>query len=261
MKPEDKFGRPIYNHIYSQLLNIGMKLSQCGYNESSNKPNLFYKSLNIGVVFADMRGTEEVSIWEDPVPLVYFNFNKGIPIWKQVRIRKDELEKLDNNECPYRFSFYELDNIIELLYSLSDKEKERFGDDHFINFHYFYDEEFPNGFCKRCGKDIKDDSYHCSEECREMEYRKILAKTVNESPHCKVCKKKIIEYGDKEMIKEEFGIVLPDKLIKHHIRYDPEMIIYVCAPCHNKIHHSKDERLKSFLPEDSKPKNPLSSSL
>lgn len=76
MKPVDRFGRPIYQHIYRQLEVIRQKLVRYGYRESQSKPNLFYCSYNIVIFFADMRGTELVPIWEDPVPLFYWNWKK-----------------------------------------------------------------------------------------------------------------------------------------------------------------------------------------
>lgn len=40
--------------------------------------------------------------------------------------------------------------------------------------------------------------------------------------------------------------ILPDQLIKHHIRYYPELIAYVHYECHNKI-HDPDNPLSVFI--------------
>lgn len=36
-------------------------------------------------------------------------------------------------------------------------------------------------------------------------------------------------------------------LIKHHVRYDPELIAYVHFECHQIIHDENDERYKHLL--------------
>jgi len=71
MKPEDKFGRRIYPKTFLILQKYGNILTELGWKESKNKPNLFYKEFDEIIVFADMRGTEIVPIWEDPCPLIY----------------------------------------------------------------------------------------------------------------------------------------------------------------------------------------------
>ena len=50
---------------------IGKKLETLEYMESQNKPNLFYKKINEKVIFADLRGTEVIPIWDDWRPMIY----------------------------------------------------------------------------------------------------------------------------------------------------------------------------------------------
>ena len=71
MKPVNIDGRPIYDSIFRKLLAIGTRLLECGWRESITKPNLFLKSFDDVMVFADMRGTEITPIWEEPYPLMY----------------------------------------------------------------------------------------------------------------------------------------------------------------------------------------------
>jgi hypothetical protein len=80
MKAEDKFGRRIYPKTFLILKKYGEILAELGWEESRSKPNLFYKMFDEIMVFADMRGTEIVPIWEDPCPLMYAA--KGHEDWK-----------------------------------------------------------------------------------------------------------------------------------------------------------------------------------
>jgi len=76
MQPIDKFGQPIYQKIYSILKEQEKVLLECGYHESSKKPNLFLRTCRIVTFFADMRGTEIIPIWKDPSPMFYWNWRK-----------------------------------------------------------------------------------------------------------------------------------------------------------------------------------------
>lgn len=71
MIAKDKFGNVIYSSKFSKLKENEKVLLANGYFESTNKLNLFYKKNPQGWFYADMRGTEEVPIWEDTRPLFY----------------------------------------------------------------------------------------------------------------------------------------------------------------------------------------------
>ena len=72
MKRQNKDGRPIYsNKKWNQICQTGGMLEKLGYMESKKKPNLFYIRKNNGFIFADLRGTLIVPIWDDLRPLVY----------------------------------------------------------------------------------------------------------------------------------------------------------------------------------------------
>lgn len=76
MRPVDKLGRPIYQHIFRKLQEYGKLLEQYGYYESIQKPNLFYRKRRIVIFYADMRGTERSPIWENSSPLFYWSWQK-----------------------------------------------------------------------------------------------------------------------------------------------------------------------------------------
>jgi len=224
-----------------------VRLEENGYKESKKNPNLFYRFVGAGFIYADMRGTEEVPIWEDPVPLIYFRFDGNIPLWKQVRIKEEQISKLKEVKCPYRFSFYEFKDETNILHKLERT------DEHFASFYEFYDEVFPNGYCMKCGKDIQKNSYHCSDECKEQELKRMAACRINASrSSCEICKRKITPWAKE--IKNVLGIDLPDKEIEHHTSYDPEVTIVVCNSCHAKIHLSEDPSYIQYRPMDERPK-------
>lgn len=109
MKPIDKYGRPIYSNVFLRLKRIGNALTKLNYRESIKKPNLFYRILaNGGLIFADMRGSEIIPIWEDPRPLIYWKLDelKGQINTSTVQaIILNELQNFRNSKIVYRLSF------------------------------------------------------------------------------------------------------------------------------------------------------------
>ncbi len=87
----------------------------------SHKQNLFSRKVNHGYIYADLRGTEIVPIWDDPVPLLYFFAGQGesVPEEEERTILKDEFKRLRDADCRPRFSFY----------ATSEPEGLFFGDD------------------------------------------------------------------------------------------------------------------------------------
>jgi len=90
------------------MLNTGQKLTELGYQESRKKPNLFYNKVEHGVFFADLRGTEEVPIWDDQRPLFYWQLDETLPAWKCRRLIKEELIRLGTRggKCRLSFEFF-----------------------------------------------------------------------------------------------------------------------------------------------------------
>ena len=220
MEPVDKFGREINLQIFNRLSNIGLKLNVLGYKESKQKPNLFYRKFEGGLIFADMRGTNMIPIWECPEPLIYLKFDSNIQEWQQVRIKEKEFRLLNDNIIPWRLTYEEDERWMDW-----DIEK--------VHWHNRYDDS--DGFCKFCGKDMKNNDYFCSEKCKQSVIKRQLARQINNSDEfCYVCKTKKI--SSKKEIKEIFDIDLPNVLLNHHVSYFPENTIPVCRKCHNLIH-------------------------
>jgi hypothetical protein len=200
MKPKDKFGKPIYSHVYSILKKNESILLKLGYLESRKHPNLFFKKIKQGWLNADMRGTEEVPIWSDTNPLFFWSFDTNIPLWERRRVIKQELTKLREAGCPCRLSFhyYETTEFEKTNVYMDEKEG-------------IY--EWDDGFCRFCSKDFQKDGSYCSLDC-EQKFIETL-----KTP-CQVCGNKIDLYHE----------------VRHHISYFPEKVIFVHASCHNKIH-------------------------
>lgn len=196
----DKFGQEIYPNIYKKLLYNAIILQSKGYRESHDKPNLFYKPIREGVFFSDMRGTEDVPIWKDTRPLLYWRFNPDVPNWLRRRVIKEELTDLFNEGCPCRLSFY-LYNSEEFIETSADINESD----------GIYD--WADGYCRFCGKDFHADGEFCSDECEKNYMLKIGAT-------CAACGKKI------EFLKE----------VRHHVSYFPEEIVYAHSSCHGVIH-------------------------
>jgi len=205
MIAKDKFGRNIFPKPYSEMTDFGNILLKNSYNKSRNKPNLFYKKFSEGLFFADMRGTEEVPIWEDTRPLFYWKFESNIPNWKARRLIKNELIKLYKQNCFCRLSFdwsmhIREDPIFESVSSTYIDEENAIFD-------------WDDGYCRICKKDFQDDGEFCSKECEEKYYDAM-------KKPCAVCGEKI------ELFEE----------VSHHVSYFPEKTIFVHRSCHNLIH-------------------------
>lgn len=104
---QNKDGRPIYSdYIWNQIHESGEILTKLEYEESINKPNLFYKCLTSdqdknGIIFVDLRGTKVIPIWEETDPIVYKNDNLAFADFLK------EVVNLKGSGVPIRFSFYD----------------------------------------------------------------------------------------------------------------------------------------------------------
>jgi len=154
MKPEDKFGNQIYSRVYDVLCEYGARLKQIGYQESRNKPNLFYYQKSGGLTFfMDMRGTHQVKIWEDTRPLFYWNIELTMPNWAKRRMLKEERERLLEHQVPLRLSFYA--GFGGGLSADEDALSDPLG--------------YPDGYCRVCNADIRENENYCSVECEQQE--------------------------------------------------------------------------------------------
>jgi len=168
--PIDKYGKPIYSKPFAKIVKNSVILEKNGYKESYRKPNLFYKKISEGMLFADMRSSDVIPIWQDTRPLFYWNFDYNTPNWKRRRLIKQELKTLHEKGCPSRLSFYA---------PFSSEELEGFST--------YIDEEsgifeWHDGHCTHCNKDIKSDDPFCSDTCK-TEYENSFKQ------ECRICRK------------------------------------------------------------------------
>lgn len=211
----NKDGRPIYNDkTWEQLLDTGRKLEKLGYEESSNKPNLFYKRIGEGIVFMDLRGTNVIPIWDDARPLIYkknLSFNPYMI----------EFITLERAGCNPRVSFYDQYEPDGWMFQIG---------------------ETPTGYCQRCNEEIL---YSVNWELLQEDCFKLYDKGVFislELEYCDPCRK--IEYSLREYRKKHDKNDMSCELcgnkesgvVRHHVTYNPEVIIKLCRSCHGKVH-------------------------
>lgn len=225
MKATDKFGNAIYPKVFRMLQKIGKSLEINGWKESNSKPNLFYKDFGGVLVFADMRGTEEVPIWESPYPLVYAQ--KVAETWKNRRTLRHATEELDRIEVQFRFSFYHDFDIDEDDLNELETTRKRYGW-----------EILADGSCHMCGEEFESDKLFCCERCEKAyaQLHELRSEEFKQSIKCTLCGKILDPFSK--------------NTIQHHISYEPEKKIYVCRSCHRKI-HSRHEKYPELAPEKS----------
>ena len=208
MKRQTHDGRPIYNDkLWAKMVETGKILINLGYNESSKKPNLFYKLIykdneESEILFADLRGRKNKPIWKRLRLDAYrnFDYNKGYSC----------------NDIDYGFQLILLKRNISIPLDYS--------------FYFKYDDDELNGFCKKCNKDIL-----INKNLNESQFSKDLDSDI-EIIYCNECKAQ--KYTKKREKKLCFQCVERRWKIKHHITYNPERTIKVCSKCHSLIHNS-----------------------
>ena len=111
MNRQNRDGRPIFSETtWQKLLDSGRKLAVLGCMESLGKPNLFSRTIDKGILYADMQGTEVVPIWDAPCPYLYFYPKNGTTVSADEKrvILKTEFVRLKEGGCQPRFSFYDI---------------------------------------------------------------------------------------------------------------------------------------------------------
>ena len=220
MKRENIDGRPIFSdEVWNQMCFIGNLLCNLGYNESIRKPNLFYKKIDYksnkkdkqGIIFSDLRGEQDFPIWEDPRPYLYFFKDLTYGLFAK------ELILLKRNKCPIK---------------------------NFTQSFWCYFEIIPTGYCRKCKIDIIN-----SIDWEELilRYDEIVPRI--ELHYCDICKKDEYEkkrQREKEKKRREILRILcrlcgkgDEKIVRHHISYNPSETIKVCRSCHGIIHSCK----------------------
>jgi hypothetical protein len=234
-----------------------------GYRESNYKPNLFYKKDKEVVFFIDMRKMDDIYFWDEtsPIPLFYAKINESIPNWKNRRIIRDEIVKLEKNGCLIKPFQKGDENSLNEYYD----DIEKYGS----HGHCFkcgkayhteekiceniYCDECEDGVCMECGIDFQSHGYFCSDECKNKSEKKRIARIINSSPFCKVCGRKIIKEEDVSFVKELLEYDPATMVVEHHTSYKENHTINVCPSCHAKIHHSKNPAYKKYQPESKRP--------
>jgi hypothetical protein len=212
----DKFNRPIFPKIYQILCNQGNNLLNLGYRESYNKPNLFLKTGEYGTIFADMRGTNIIPVWENTDVLLYLKPNKKAENWQFTRWLEQELKSLNEHKIPNRFSFY--GNYPHFDNTNSQEDTEPTG----------------NGYCVICGYDMQKNGFTCSKNCE------LLEKRLHEyHSNCKICDSELLNHGSG---------------IEHHTDYEHNITILVCPQCHARIHSKNNYLYAIYKPVDKRPK-------
>ncbi|MFW9890523.1 MAG: hypothetical protein ACFFER_20305 [Candidatus Thorarchaeota archaeon] len=265
MKPVDKFGNPIYSRTYRTLLEIGRKLETIGFRESFTKPNLFYRKMPIEVddverdvsFYADMRGTDIVKIWEDPVPMVYLD-GRGLPQWLQKRLLGSEVQRLEASNIPHRFSFFHGENDFFEALDRSRNVSREFEDFMQHALYQLFEEE--DGFCKACGRDFQAGGLWCSDECREKlrtklysEHVETLEREISGLELCAICRTKISSNTSLFEARERFGLQEVRESVEHHLSYEEDSTIMICTSCHARIHLSDEPEMEPYRPVDEKP--------
>ena len=244
MIQQDKFGKHIPNSTFRIVKDIAERLERIGYIEMKNNPNLFcYKSGDV-TFYADFRGTNEVPIWIDPKPLIYW-FPKEVDenLWLSIL---SHFELLGENGIAKRISFYEEFELGGLTFDMSEFTDEylskRFEIPVFVfrdGMLSFVDQE---GKCHndQCGNKFNAPGFFCSDQCKRRYIRRLLASEVNMSKKfCAVCGTIILDETLLEQCKGFLDISGKEKAQIHHISYFPEITILVCNECHQRIHRTE----------------------
>ena len=134
----DRFGNELYPGLRSRLWRYGAALERIGFKQSNEKPYLFRMPGSVGVVFADLGGTEVIPIWEDDS--AYIHGKLECPDWRKRQIIKKVREHCHQADVPTRLSFYEENDPEGLFFAEYDK---------------------PDGFCKVCGSQLDGPSLQC----------------------------------------------------------------------------------------------------
>jgi len=229
--PQDKFGNPIYRGTFSRLCTIGRRLERLGYQESKKKPNLFYKGLKGVRVYADMRGTEEVPIWEEPRPLFYIFFSDWSSEGEKAVIT--EWDTLRQRGCNPRLSF---EGIM-----MRDPEDINSLDQ--------------CGFCGRLyftRKGFDGIGGFCSEQCFLFHFTVGDIRDAIDGPIEQVRKKKCAVCGKHPRLKIRQHPLGPSsvweqRFDRHHVNYETDETVLVCKQCHGKITR-RQKGLERFFP-------------
>lgn len=175
------------------------RLRTAGYTDSVKQKGLFFKPLSKGgVLFVDTR------CWEMPDIIYVWAMLNLEPAWLRHRTEKEITKRAMRNLIVVN-GFHKYN--VFMYHKLENKE---------------------DGFCRLCGKSFDDDGLYCSPLCEKAAmYESVIDGYLQrihpqEITTCAVC--------------GEGGNLFDNIKIEHHVSYYPEIIMYMCAKCHQKIH-------------------------
>jgi len=249
----DRFGRFVSPTVARRINWISKELENIGFRESKKKPNLYYLRIHrddkVGdvTIFADMRGSEIVPIFEETCPLIWSSFDRE---YRLESLKRDEFDSFVLHDEEMIWSEWN-------GYGTSPQDTDEYFSHlmmHILNL---------KGIPSRMTYDVFSVSSKNWEEyfgtladkeaTAMREYNDYFGKFMKEvaeySPknlwtRCRICEiDGISKYSSPESVLEWYENEA--KLEMHHVSYEPEIVIPVCKKCHVKIHHSDDyEHLK-----------------
>ena len=249
----DRFGRFVTADVARRIHWIGGELEDLGFRESKKKQHLYYlrihKNDKIGdvTVFADMRGSEVVPIFDETCPMIYCSFDRSF-----------RLESLERNEWSFK-----LHNEEKLVwsewngYGISPRETDEYFS--YLVMHILDLRGIPSRRTYDVASVQADDFEEYvgtlaeKESVAMREYNSYFSKFMKQveefSPKrlwkkCRLCGVDgISKHSSPSSVLEWYEN--EGKLEMHHVSYIPEVVIPVCKKCHVKIHHSGEyEHLK-----------------
>ena len=229
----DRYGRKVFPFVVKQLKGIGQRLETLGFSESKNKPFLWSRKLGtyggVGDVklYADLRGTDVVPIWEDICPLVYVFFNREYSYdWddSSEKMTWHKYEGLGNTPSRTKEIIEKVAVDWLELNGISARQSTIHMMEHVVDSMI----EFEGSPAYRLLEDYKKE---LSERIHveEASYKEMVAD--------------FDEYlaSVKEFIKPDYWKACricraQDMLHAHHISYEPEVVIPLCPKCHKQVH-------------------------
>jgi len=281
MIPIDLVSRSINRDTFGAMVEYGNTLTNIGFVESPNKPNLFYKKRDCLIIFADMRGSKLTPIWRCPYPIIYWRSEIAIPLWLQRRMVLDELLKFEELNCPFRCdadgfgilppNYEEIRTLFHTGYIPEGARCEAIlgekNDCGCLSYDCPESCRFAIrcgvGICFVCGKEFNDRGLFCSDACRdhikhiqEIERKETREQIMKENTdRCPLCDK-ILIVGYSLVVEEMLNyhnISNFERAVSHHISYIQEITVPVCRSCHAKIHFTKGNPVyDAFKPIDSR---------
>ncbi len=278
MIPFDKYNRRISEKTFEIIKKTGDKLFKIGYGESSKQPNLFYFNDLHVTFFADFRGTDTVSIWDNPRPYIYWKKDQDIDNNEFITRLVDHFGLLGSVHVDARTSFWENvepdSDTNENKFKIKDYIHDKYRIPYFAmdldyqslqyerltgNEEYYNELEYDcqDGICKFCKMEFNSDGFFCSEECKMKYIKRLIGIILYNVPRCDICHYVILDYGG--VLTDNYTIVYKsaftelnqyvslnakEKLHKYHKSYFPEIVLNLCNDCYNDIKHNHYSELK-----------------